>query len=138
MSRALASAVVVAVLAAVAPATATASPLAPDALTLRLPDLGPNYEVVSGRCGERSRGEARWWPSSLPSLVKRFLDRGCVVAFAKSWSASGLPPRPAYVTSAAFAFADVSGPVAAWRCTPTYSDGCACAGTQPASGACTR
>jgi hypothetical protein len=112
MIRALAVAVV-AMLAAVPPAAATASPLAPDALTLRLPDLGPNYELVSGRCGERSRGEERLWPGTLPGLSARFPHRGCVVAFYKSWSAPQFPSRPDYAVSAAYAFADPAGPTAA-------------------------
>ncbi|HEX7290890.1 MAG TPA: hypothetical protein VF250_07135 [Conexibacter sp.] len=94
------------------PAAASAATLAPETLTLRLPDLGPNFELVSDRCDERS-GEERWWPGTLPSLARRFPHHGCVVVFAKSWSAPQLPPRPAYATSAAFAFADASGPVAA-------------------------
>jgi hypothetical protein len=115
MSRALA-AVVVAVLAAVTPAAAPAAPaapLAPETLTLRLPDLGPNYELVSGRCRERSRTEDRWWPSTLPSLAKRFPHHGCVLAFAESWTMPGTPRRSVYVTSAAFSFADAAGPAAA-------------------------
>lgn len=96
------------------PAGAAPAPTpAPDTLTLRLPDLGPNYELVSGRCGTNARGEQRFWPNTLPSLARRFPHRGCVVTFARSWPAPHLPPRPGYVTSAAFAFADASGPVSA-------------------------
>jgi hypothetical protein len=105
--------VVVAVLAALAPAAAHAAPLAPETLTLRLADLGPNYELVSGRCGERSRTEDRWWPSTLPSLAKRFPHRGCVVVFAKSWTMPRDPARAGYVVSAAFSFADAAGPTVA-------------------------
>jgi len=99
---------------AAAPASATAADLAaPETLTLRLPDLGPNYELGSSRCGNRSRFEERQWPSTLPSLVERFPHRGCVIAFAQSWTAPGTPRRPDYAMSAAFAFADAAGPAAA-------------------------
>ena len=65
---------------------------APKTLTLRLPDLGPNYELVSGRCGERSPGEARVWPSTLPTLSARF----CSTADASSRSrrAGSCPAGP--------------------------------------------
>ncbi|MFL5816337.1 MAG: hypothetical protein ACJ76L_01920 [Conexibacter sp.] len=105
-------ALVVALLAAASAAAAPVAPVAPPApesLTLRLPDLGPNYELGSTRCGRRSHAEERWWPSTLPSLSERFPHRGCVIAFGESWAG----PGPDYVMSAAFGFDDTAGPTAA-------------------------
>lgn len=111
--RSVCVALAVTLLGALAAATVPAAPPAPDTLTLRLPDLGQNYELVDGRCDARTGSEQRSSPGTLPSLARRFPHRGCVVAFYKSWSASGLPRHPDYVVSAAFAFADAAGPVAA-------------------------
>jgi len=114
MSRVLAVlAFVVALLAAASAGAAPVAPLAPEALTLRLPDLGSNYELGSSRCGRRSYAEERRWPSTLPSLSERFSHRGCVIAFGESWIAPGAAPRPDYVMSAAYSFGDASGPTAA-------------------------
>ena len=116
MSRGLGAALLVlaATLLAAAPSGADmAGPAAPETLTLRLPDVGSNYELGSSRCGRRSADEERWWPSTLPSLSRRFPHQGCVIAFGESWTAPGSAFSPNYVMSAAFSFRDSAGPMAA-------------------------
>lgn len=100
-------------LALAAPAGAAPPAPEPDQLTLRLPDVGPSYELGGSRCAERSRSEDREWPRTLPDLAARFPHRGCVIAFGESWRVPGTPRLSDYVMSAAFSFADAAGPTAA-------------------------
>ena len=112
MTRALAAAAVAAVLAALAPAAAPAAALTPEQLMLRLPDLGPGYELPDGpECAS-----AQLWtpfPRALRTFRTRVPHDGCRLAFARTWTTPGVPAGPDYVLSTAFVFPQAAGAAAA-------------------------
>jgi hypothetical protein len=120
--RLLAPLVFVLALAGAPPACAAA--LAPEQVTLRLPDLPPGFEVSSSavvingfpqrpdRCEPRRLGDLPVQPA-VRTLAARFPHRGCEITFDQAWPAPGLVPFPSLVGSAAFVFADPAGTQAA-------------------------
>lgn len=91
--RAAALAFAVALVAS-ATAGAAGAPLSPDQLALRLPDLGPGYEIALD-------------DTCTPLQLRRnlgALHRGCQISFKRAWTTPGTTPGPSFVTSAAFVF----------------------------------
>lgn len=108
--RTLGLAVAVALLVA-APAAATpAGRPAPNILTLRLPDLGPNYELWAEGCDPEPLAGRRS-PQGLRDLARHRQHEGCRIAFGPSWDVPNAPRDP-YVESIVFTFADAAGPQA--------------------------
>jgi len=110
-----------------APAAAAApEPLSAEQLTLRLPDLGPNYVTgVHFDCAEEADGVGG--PAPVERLAKRFDLSWCMRDFHRIWVAPGAHPGPFYVKSAALLFEndadaraalDVERELAAWVAKP--------------------
>jgi hypothetical protein len=83
----------------------------PNTLTLRLPDLGPNYELWAEGCDPQPLAGHRS-PRALRDLARHARHAGCRIAFGPSWDVPNAPRDP-YVESIAFAFADAARPKAA-------------------------
>jgi hypothetical protein len=107
--RALAIAVTFVACAAL-PASASAG-ISADALTLRLPDVGPNYAVETDPdCGKRIDGTDE--DDFIERLAKRYGLLVCGRSFSRSWVARGDEPGARDVGSAVLLFDDVSGAIA--------------------------
>jgi hypothetical protein len=86
----------------------------PEALTLRLSDLGPGYLVGDDSgCSLSLGGEGA--PGVLVGLGRRYRHRGCLIQFERLWVPPAEPPGPALVESAAIEFGREAGAVAGFE-----------------------